>query len=241
MDAITVLIIFLLSGALSAAAYRLGMLTASGAVASSVIGIIVGVLGGIEWFILLMLFVAAGFSATRIGFSKKKEKGLQEGVHGERGHLNILGVGIAPCVFAAVAYLAGDEHRLLTSIGFIASISVAAADTLASEIGVRDKNVWLCTTLKKVPPGTDGGISVLGLAVALSGAVATSMLGWVVLNRTLDPLLIITIVAGFTGCYIDSIFGATIEARGWISKYTNNALTGILGGIMAMAIALSFI
>ena len=217
------------------------MLTAGGAVTSAVIGIIVGVLGGIEWFALLMLFVAAGFSATKMGFSKKKEKGLQEGVHGERTHLNILGVGVAPCIFAAVAYIAGDEYRLLTSIGFIASISVAAADTLASEIGVRDKNVWLCTTWKKVPPGTDGGVSVLGMAVALSGAVATSVLGWIVLHRTLDPLLMIPIVSGFIGCYIDSIFGATIEARGWISKYTNNALTGILGAIIAMAIAWPFI
>jgi len=67
------------------------------------------------------------------------------------------------------------------------------------------------------------------------------VLGWIVLHRTLDPLLVIPIVSGFIGCYIDSIFGATIEERGWISKYTNNATTGVLGGIIAMAAALPFI
>ena len=236
-----VLIIVLLSGVLSIVAYRLGMLTHDGAVASFAIGVIVGVLGGTEWFILLMLFVAAGFAATRAGFSKKKEAGLQEGTHGERSHLNILGVGVAPCIFAALAYLTGDEYRLLVSIGFIASISVAAADTLASEIGVRDKNVWLCTTLKSVPPGTDGGVSVMGLGVSLLGAAVTSVLGWIVLHNTLGLLLIIPTISGFIGCYMDSIFGATIETDGWISKYTNNAVTGILGGVLAIFLAWPFI
>ena len=242
MDAvIEILAILIISGILSCAAYYLGLLTLSGAAVSFTIGAIVGCFGGIGWFVLLILFVGAGFAATRMGFSKKKEKGLQEGEHGERTHLNILGVGVAPCVMAVVAFMAGDEHRLLTSIGFIASISVAAADTLASEIGVRDNNVWLCTTFRKVPPGTDGGISLLGCAVAVAGAAVSSVLGWLILFKGLDPLILIPVLSGFAGCYMDSIFGATIEARGWISKYTNNAVTGMLGALMAMAVASFFI
>jgi len=235
------LLVILFSGVLSAVSYGLRFLTAAGAAVSFAVGVIVGAFGGIEWFVLLILFVGAGFAATRAGFSKKKERGLQEGVHGERTHRNILGVSIAPCVMAVVAFVAGDDQRLLTSIGFIASISVAAADTLASEIGVRDRNVWLCTTFRKVPPGTDGGVSVLGFVVASAGAIVTSVLGWLILYRGLDPLLLIPFAAGLAGCYIDSLFGATIESRGWISKYTNNALTGILGAIIAMCVAVFFI
>lgn len=238
---IEIAVVLAVSGILSAAAYVLRMLTLGGSIASFITGTIVGVFGGLDWFILLMIFTIAGFAATKIGFSKKKAKGLQEGRHGERTHMNILGVGIAPCVFAVISYFVGDDQQLLVSIGFIGSISVAAADTLASELGVKDQRVWMCTTLKRVPPGTDGGMSLFGTGIALAGAFVTSILGWLVLYQTLDWLLIIPAVSGFIGCYVDSVFGATIETRGWISKYTNNALTGIIGGLVAMGIGYFFV
>jgi len=230
-------LVITLSVFLCIAAFALKFLTFGGAIASLVIGIIVGAFGGFEWFVLLMIFVMTGFAATRVSFMKKKAAGLQEGVSGERTHMNILGVGIPPCIFAVLAYFAGDEHALIMTIGFIASISVAAADTVASEIGVKDQNVWLCTTFKHVPPGTNGGISVLGTVVALVAAFATSLLGWLVLYQELNLYLLIPTIAGFIGCYLDSILGATLEDRGYISKYTNNATTGVMGALIAMAMA----
>ena len=35
------------------------------------------------------------------------------------------------------------------------------------------------------------------------------------------------------GCLADSYVGATIETWGYVSKYTNNCMTGLLGGILA--------
>ena len=234
-------LIIVLSTILSAVAFGLRFLTLSGAIASFFVGIVVGCFGGFQWFILLMIFTMTGFAATRVSFLKKKEAGLQEGVSGERTHMNILGVGIPPCVFAVLAYFAGDEHQLIMSIGFIASISVAAADTIASEIGIKDKNVWMCTNFKRVPPGTNGGMSVFGTLVAIAAAFVTAILGWLVLFQELDAYIIIPAVSGFIGCYFDSILGATLENRGYISKYTNNAATGIMGALVAMGIAYFFI
>jgi len=222
---------------LAVLSYYLDLLTKYGAVTSVITGAIVGIFGSLSWFIVLILFTVAGFAATRIGFFRKKAQGLQEGVRGERTHMNVLGVGIAPCVFAMIHFVLPDEYSLLTCIGFIASISVAAADTIASEIGVKDKNVILCTTFKRVPPGTDGGISVFGTLAALAGAAFASVLGWVVIYHDVDILVLIPIAAGMVGCFMDSIFGATIESSGKISKYTNNASTGIIGALFAMLIA----
>ena len=234
---IEVALIIAVSAILSIIALAFRFLTLGGAVASFVTGAIVGIFGGFTWFILLMIFTTAGFAATRVSFLKKKEAGLQEGVSGERNHMNILGVGLAPCIFAVIAYFTGDSDMLIVTIGFVASISVAAADTVASEIGVKDKNVWMCTNLKRVPPGTNGGMSVFGTFVAIAAAFATAILGWLVLFQELDLYLIIPAVAGFIGCYFDSILGATLENSGYISKYTNNAATGIMGALVAMGIA----
>jgi uncharacterized membrane protein len=38
---------------------------------------------------------------------------------------------------------------------------------------------------------------------------------------------------GFTGCQIDSIIGATLENRGYVSKLTNNLMSIALGTIIA--------
>jgi len=237
-EAIITIVVALVLAVLS---YHMNLLTKYGAIASVITGIIVGIFGSLSWFLVLILFTVTGFAATRIGFFRKKAQGLQEGVRGERTHMNVLGVGIAPCVFAVMHFILPDEYSLLTGIGFIASIAVAAADTIASEIGVKDKNVILCTTFKRVPPGTDGGISLLGTLSALIGAIFASILGWIVMYHDVDALMFIPIVAGMVGCFMDSLFGATIESSGRISKYTNNASTGIIGALFAMLVAYPFL
>ena len=242
--AIEVTVVIALSMILSILAFVLRFLTLGGAIASFATGIVVGIFGGFEWFVLLMLFTIAGFAATKANFVKKKESGLQEGHSGERTHMNVLGVGIPPCIFAVLAYFVGDEHILIMSIGFVASIAVAGADTVASELGVKDQKVWLCTNFKRVPPGTNGGMSVFGTIMAIAAAFVAAILGWLVLYHTLDNSLIIipvAAVAGFIGCYFDSILGAMVEDRGYISKYTNNATTGVMGAFVAMGIAYFFV
>lgn len=242
MDALAEIAVMLaLTGSMSVAAYFLKMLTWGGAAASFFIGAVVGVFGDVEWFILLLLFTSAGFAATKMGFTKKKKEGLQEGRNGERTHKNVLGVGIAPCIFAIASYFAGDGHSLLLSIGFISSITVAASDTIASEIGVRDKRVWMITTFKEVSPGTDGGISLFGTMISLIGSFAVAVMGWLILYRSFDMFLIIPGIAGFFGCLLDSVFGATLETKGYISKYVNNASTAVIGALFGMALALPFI
>lgn len=224
-------------GAMSVIAYFLGLLTVSGAIASFVTGGIIGAFGSLGWFILLLVFTVAGFIATKMGIDRKKAEGLQEGQHGERTYKNVLGVALAPCIISVVSFIVGDGYDVILSIGFIASISVAAADTIASEIGVRDKKVWLCTSFERVAPGTDGGISALGTVAALIGSFGVSVLGWVILYQEINWLILIPTLAGFLGCYADSLLGATLETRGYISKYVNNASTGLIGAVIAVAIA----
>ncbi len=231
------LISLVLALLLSLLAYKFNLLTKSGCISAFVIGFLIGFLGAISWLILLIAFTLLGFAATLMGLSKKREKGLQEGNHGERGYKNILGVAIPPLIIAVLNLVLPQYHTYL-AIAYIATISVAAADTIGSELGVKDPKVWLITNFKRVEPGTDGGISVMGTLVSLVGAIVVSIFGYFVIFLTLDFYVIIPIVCGFIGCLADSVVGATLETKGYVSKYGNNCITGIIGGLLALLICL---
>ena len=232
------LAVLALSALLSLLAFKMDLLTKSGCVSAAVVGMIIGACGSLSWLILLIVFTLLGFAATLVGLSKKKEKGLQEGTHGERTYKNVLGVALPSCLFAIINLITQDSYYYLMMIGYISTIAVAAADTSASELGTKDPRVYLITTLKRVEPGTDGGISPFGTLVSLVASIVVSFIGWVVINGSLDDIFIlIPMAAGFIGCMLDSVVGATLESWGYVNKYGNNCLTGIAGAAIGVLIA----
>lgn len=234
-----ILLVFALSLVLSLLAYKFDLLTKSGCISAFFVGVIIGSLGSLSWLILLIVFTLAGFAATLAGLSKKKEKGLQEGTHGERTHKNVLGVALPCCIFALINFITQDQYYYWMMIGYIGTIAVAAADTAASEIGTKDPNVYLITTFRKVEPGTDGGISKFGTMISLIAAVVVTLIGWAVINLSVDDIRIIApMIGGFIGCMLDSVVGATLETAGYVDKYGNNCITGIAGAVIGVLIAL---
>lgn len=236
MDAVTeILLVIFLSAVLSIVAVRVKLLTSGGAFTALLVGLVLGIGGSLYWLVTVVAFAVIGFLATRIKFSEKKKRGLQEGKTGERTGRNVLGVAVPGCIFALINLYSVSKYYDLLSIGFIATVAVAAADTVASELGTRDLNVWMITTWEKVIPGTDGGISVFGTVLSLLGSVIAVLIGWfMIFGISLDVLMIAPILAGFFGCMLDSLLGATLEREGLITKYFNNMSTGLIGGIVAV-------
>ena len=235
MDFVAVLALSIL---LSVLAFKMDLLTKSGCISAAIMGFVIGSCGSLSWLLLLIVFTLLGFAATLVGLSRKKEKGLQEGTHGERSYKNVLGVGLPCCVFALINLFTQDAHYYLMTIGYISTIAVAAADTTASELGTKDSRVYLITTFKRVEPGTDGGISPFGTLVSLIGSIVVSFIGWIVINGSLnDIFILIPMAAGFIGCMLDSVVGATLETWGYVNKYGNNCITGIAGAAIGVLIA----
>ncbi len=243
MELITQMVISgILSAALSLIAYKFRMLTFTGSLASFFVGYIVGVFGSIEWLILLVAFTFAGLIATKMDLNEKSEYGLQEGNFGERTHKNVLGVGIPACIFAFLygvlhAHMNG-QYDLALTVAFISTLTVAAADTVASEIGIRDKKVWLITTFERVRRGTNGGVSVLGTASSIVASVFTGVVGWLLIFKGLDAYVLIPIAMGILGNTVDSVLGASLESRGKITKYTNNCVSAMIGAVVGLMIVL---
>lgn len=247
LDFVTsVLISTLLTGALSALAYWREVLTWDGSLAAFVVGMVIGIFGDVTWLFLLLFFLLSSFLATRYRFAVKKAMGVQEGVRGERRSTNVFANGMALMAVAVLSLVLRNEFpKHISGLIFLSALSVAGADTLASEIGVLSRRTVLITDGKPVPPGTDGGVSVLGQLCALGAAAYTAIVGWIVLSYlagffNLIPsmpqapvYLLIPIAIGFLGCQIDSVIGATLERRGILNKKTNNLISTVFGAVLA--------
>ena len=240
MDLVTQMVISgVLSALLSVIAFRFRALTFWGAVASFFVGYIVGIFGSVEWLILLVSFTIVGLVITKMDLSDKVRNDLIED-YGERSHRNVLGVGLPACIIAILFSTSqiyfGKQYDFALTIAFICTLAVAAADTVASEIGIRDKKVWLITTFERVKRGTDGGISVLGTLSSLVASAVTCVIGWLLLCGDIDMYILVPITMGFFGNIVDSLLGATLESKGKISKYTNNCTSALVGAALGALI-----
>ncbi len=238
------LLTLVLCGVLCALAYYKSVLTWDGSLAAFFVGLVIGVLGDVTWLFLLLFFLLSSFVATRYRFALKEALGVQEGKKGERSSSNVLANGIAPVAAAVLAFSnLPAVPRIASGVLFVSVLAVAGADTLASEIGVLSSKTYLITNGKRVKPGTNGGVSLLGQTCALLAALYTSFFGWVVLSTlapaTMSPgtlSVVIPVVVGFTGCQIDSVLGATLENRGIVGKRSVNLISTCLGGVLAFGL-----
>ena len=204
--------------------YIKGAIDLWGSIFMIIMGILIIFTAGFNWLLLIFVFLILGLLSTKYKHEYKKRMGIYEGT---RSVKNVISNGIVPFVMAAFGNYAG----------FIGSIAVATADTLASEVGVVDKYPRLITTFKKVPPGTDGGVSPLGTAAGIVGAGIIGIFAYL-LGISADPFnaLKIAVIAGTFGCFVDSILGAVLESRNYLTNEHVNLLATVSGAILGILI-----
>jgi uncharacterized protein (TIGR00297 family) len=218
-------------------AFRARTADLSGLFSAALVGIILLVFAapqGPQWFLIMLAFFILGSAATKYKFEYKKRIGVEQGRGGARGYRNVFANGI---VAAAAAVLFGVFQQPLFMVMYVGCVATAAADTLASEIGVTGGIPRLITTLKRVPIGTNGGITITGESVALFGSFVVSVVA--MLLRVITPqMMMICTLAGFVGTNIDSVVGATLENKGFLGNAGTNLLATLGGGTFAVILYL---
>jgi uncharacterized protein (TIGR00297 family) len=196
-------------------------------------GLITAVLASWSHFALLPLLslFLLTFSATRFGRGKKQHLGVAEGKSGRNAAQVAANLGVAGlCAAAALSYpLPGSFY----AVGLVAALAEASADTVASELGeVLGGQPLLITTLRRVPPGTDGAISLVGTLAGATGAGVVVFVAMVSLRLSLGTTLSAGLGA-FAGLFVDSLLGVVAERRGWLNNDAVNFLSTLAAAVIA--------
>ncbi|XP_055959463.1 transmembrane protein 19 [Patella vulgata] len=213
-------------------------LNKSGALAGFVVGFVL-TLANLCFFSSLIVFFVAGSKVTRFRSNKKR---IQEADFKEGGQRNWIQVicngGVATQL--AVLYILETGCKEITinfstnyssswlAIAVLSSLACSCGDTFASEIGsvIGTGDPWLIMSFRKVPRGTNGGVSIVGTISSLIGGLLVGVAYYIMLVlRCTDlmlldspaqwPIIIIGVIGGGLGSIIDSILGSTFQYSGF--------------------------
>lgn len=194
-----------LSMAVALGGWAARALTPAGAIAA--VGVGTATLFGAGWpgAVALVVFFVGSSAISRlpgpVGRSTE-EKGDR------RDAVQVIANGGA----AAVAALAFRGEPVLASWMVTASLAAAAADTWATETGIRSRvSPRLLLLGPAVPAGTNGGMTVRGTLGATTGAASVAFTTGALTGDY--SLALAGTVIGVLGMLADSFLGATVQAR----------------------------
>jgi len=214
---------------------RKGSLSGSGAAAALAVGLL-GFATHFSFGFTLILFYFTSSQLTKYkGVEKSKlEDGYKLGGQRHAGQV------LACSVFATIAgmghlaislgLLKGDVYGSAAERALAAAVlghyACCAGDTWASELGVLGGTPRLITTLllRACPPGTNGGMSLLGTAASAAGGLAMGI-GFAAADQlgtatgfgppsqlSAMECVVLGLSMGFLGSIVDSLLGATLQA-----------------------------
>ncbi|MFQ5858885.1 MAG: DUF92 domain-containing protein [Anaerolineae bacterium] len=206
--------------------YRSDSLAPSGVVGAIVVGTLIFGAGGLMWGMLLIVFFASSSLLSRYREAEKTTLSDKFAKPGRRD----LGQALANGGWGALLALAFMlRPSPLLFAAFVGAIATVNADTWATELGVLSRHPpRRITTGEPVPPGTSGGVSVLGTAAALAGALLIGlvaealrllegwMAGWV--DGWMVWLPLAAGLGGLAGAFFDSLLGASVQRIYWCER-----------------------
>uniref|UniRef100_A0A8D8TA40 Transmembrane protein 19 n=2 Tax=Cacopsylla melanoneura TaxID=428564 RepID=A0A8D8TA40_9HEMI len=213
-------------------------LTLSGALLGLVVGFVLTI-SSYGFLSCLMVFFITSSRVTkfRSNIKQKIEEDFKEG--GQRNWVQVLcngGMATQLAVFYILDAGCGekpidfvqDYRSSWLALGILGAFSCCNGDTWASEIGtvMGSTQPYLITSFRKVPRGTNGGVSPIGLLVSLGGGLVVGVAYYVSIIYMVDPswlasspsqwpVIPICGLSGLVGSIIDSVLGATVQYSGF--------------------------
>ncbi|MEH1866772.1 MAG: TIGR00297 family protein [Nostoc sp.] len=246
------------------------LLTPAGSFHAWFLAILIWVTLGWQGYTVVMFYFLVGSGVTRIGMAQKEAEGIAEKRSGARGPENVwgsaltgalcaLGVGIINSGFLVPSsqYFDFAQYKSLVPntsatlstslqslllLGYVASFSTKLADTTASEVGkAYGKSTFLITTLKPVPRGTEGAVSLEGTLAGIVASVAIAFVGWGV--GLIDLLGVAwCVLAAFIATNIESVIGATLQSKyTWLTNEVVNIFNTLIGAIAAVLLSWTWV
>jgi uncharacterized protein (TIGR00297 family) len=193
-------------GVFGALSFFLNWLTLDGSTSAWLLGVITFGIAGIEGAAILLFFFISSSLLSKNSRSlddvrelKFRRTGAQVWANGFWfGFFTLLGLLVDLELFKVAAY---------------SSLAFATSDTWASEIGGNriKGTTWSINGFQKVPPGTDGAISIAGTFAAVGGALSIGVLVGVLLPTNSLVMGILVASTGLVATFMDSWLGAHFQ------------------------------
>ncbi|KAI4284055.1 MAG: hypothetical protein L6R38_001693 [Xanthoria sp. 2 TBL-2021] len=172
-------------------AYSRDSLTPAGIVVAALTAVVHAIHPWSVFFALLVIFFLAGTAVTKVKHHVKTQLTLSSagssGGEGRRTHIQVLANSLVASLLILLHYrqlLARDKSgdasqgcwpyaSDLLVVGIVSNYAAVAADTFSSELGILSKGKPRLLTswnFRTVPPGTNGGITLLGTSAGFLGA-----------------------------------------------------------------------
>ncbi|KAL4707775.1 hypothetical protein ACJJTC_001721 [Scirpophaga incertulas] len=227
--------------AMSVYGYKKKSINLSGACLGFIVGLVL-TLSNYCFLASLFTFFITSSRVTKIGshIKSKIEEKFKEG--GQRNWIQVLcNGGMATQLGLLYLLDVGASERPIDfvkdyraswlSIGVLGVFACSNGDTWASELGtvLSKSEPFLITSMKRVPVGTNGGVSLVGTCFSTIGGFIIGISYYLAVYYFSDPVLLANAppqwpiivfgsFAGFLGSLIDSVMGATMQYSG-LDKY----------------------
>ncbi|XP_074290142.1 protein VTE6, chloroplastic-like isoform X1 [Silene latifolia] len=203
-------------------------------------------LGTLTWrafgstgFLLVATYFVLGTAVTKVKMAQKEAQGVAEKRKGRRGPGSVIGSSAAGCVCAYLSIygIGGKAFYQLWQLGFVASFCTKLSDTVSSEIGkAYGKTTYLVTTLKVVPRGTEGAVSVEG---TFAGLLASILLACVacLTGQINTAQATVCVLASQIANFGESVIGASFQEKDgfqWLNNDIVNIINISIGSIVAI-------
>lgn len=212
-----------------------GKIDQIGAIHGGIIALAIFLGTGFTGLTLLLLFFAGGSFASHWKKAEKAKLGLEQENKGMRTYTHAWANGGVAAICGYLAWLL-PEQQLLFQHALAASFAAAMADTLSSELGnVYGSKYWNILSWKPEPKGLDGVISWEGSLAGVVGSLVVAVF-YCVISGNYNSIWIISL-AGIFGGIFDSVLGATLQRKGYMSNGTVNFWNtafgaGVIWGVM---------
>jgi uncharacterized protein (TIGR00297 family) len=192
--------------------------------------------------VTLIVFFVSSSALTKLG--KRRKQKLEDGfkASGQRNAVQVFANGALPTLIALCTLLVvrGDTRQTEVPLGFhgtqtttllsllalaaIGHFAACCGDTWSSELGILStaRPVLITRPCRRVPAGTNGGVTLVGTLAAVGGGLVVGLAYYVtglfVVVTTPSgtaaaqwPIVLIGAAAGLAGSLIDSVLGAVLQ------------------------------